>query len=208
MRLIILPLTAILAGSAIAACGGSNKPPATTAQHGSSFKSFVAEVDKQAACMRAHGITNFPDPKIIDHNGEQGVQVHLVHTGAPGGGPKFQAAAHACARFAPAGSGGNVNQGESAAQVRTHTDALLAFARCMRTHGFPTFPDPDSQGQLSLTMVTNAGIQIHQPAVLKAGLTCAGTTHGVLTRADVIRAVNGGAGTPTSSAAAVSNGGG
>jgi hypothetical protein len=199
MRLIILPLTAILAGSAIAACGGSTKPPASGSRNGPTFKTVVAEADRHAACMRAHGVSNFPDPQVTNKSGPNGV-VQMIHIQAPGSSPKFQAAAQACAKYAPALPQGNVNQGESAAQRRTHTDALLAFAKCMRTHGFPNFPDPDSQGELSLTMVTGAGIQIHQPAVLRAGLTCAGTTHGVLTRADVIQAVNGGAGSTSSSA--------
>jgi hypothetical protein len=30
----------------------------------------------------------------------------------------------------------------------THEDAALAFSRCMRTHGVPSFPDPDAQGNL------------------------------------------------------------
>jgi hypothetical protein len=56
---------------------------------------------------------------------------------------------------------------------------------------FPDFPDP-TQGELSPQMVTAAGIDLHQPAVLKAGLACRSVTHGLLTRAAVERAVNGG----------------
>ena len=41
-------------------------------------------------------------------------------------------------------------------------------------------------------MVTAAGIDLHQPAVLGAGLACTSVTHGLLTRAAVERAVNGG----------------
>jgi hypothetical protein len=69
---------------------------------------------------------------------------------------------------------------------------MLAFARCVRGHGFPNFPDPARSGQLTPEMVTAAGINLHQPAVLKAGLACTSVTHGLLTRAAVERAVNGG----------------
>jgi hypothetical protein len=62
----------------------------------------------------------------------------------------------------------------------------------MRNRGFPNFPDPTVQGQLTPEMVTAAGISLHQPAVLDAGLACTSVTHGLLTRADVERAVNGG----------------
>jgi hypothetical protein len=41
-------------------------------------------------------------------------------------------------------------------------------------------------------MVTAAGIDLHQPAVLNAGLACTSVTHGLLTPADIRRAVNGG----------------
>jgi hypothetical protein len=67
----------------------------------------------------------------------------------------------------------------------------LAFARCVRNHGFPSFPDPTSDGQLSHEMIDAAGINLHQPAVLQAGDACVGVTHGLLTRAAVARFVAG-----------------
>ena len=32
----------------------------------------------------------------------------------------------------------------------THVQAALAYARCMRAHGVPDFPDPDSNGQFNV----------------------------------------------------------
>jgi hypothetical protein len=40
-------------------------------------------------------------------------------------------------------------------------------------------------------MVTQAGIDIHQPAAIRAADACVGVTHGFLTKADIARAVNG-----------------
>jgi hypothetical protein len=40
-------------------------------------------------------------------------------------------------------------------------------------------------------MVTRAGINLHQPAVLHAADGCVSVTHGLITQADVARAVNG-----------------
>jgi hypothetical protein len=40
-------------------------------------------------------------------------------------------------------------------------------------------------------MVTAAGITLHQPALLHAGLACVPVTDGLLTAADIERAVNG-----------------
>ncbi len=33
---------------------------------------------------------------------------------------------------------------------------MLAYAQCMRSHGVPTFPDPDSSGRIPKTQVVNA----------------------------------------------------
>ena len=43
--------------------------------------------------------------------------------------------------------GGTLQRGPSTALSQSrHATGALAFARCMRTHGVPSFPDPDSQG--------------------------------------------------------------
>jgi hypothetical protein len=69
--------------------------------------------------------------------------------------------------------------------------AALAFARCIRAHGFPNFPDPSATGQLTHEMIAAAGINLHQPAVLQAGDACAGVSHGFITKATVARFVAG-----------------
>lgn len=66
---------------------------------------------------------------------------------------------------------------------------MVAFARCMRAHGFPRFPDPTSQGQLTLTMIRQAGINLAQPAIKPAAYGCAPLTHGLLTRANINQAL-------------------
>jgi hypothetical protein len=139
--------------------------------------------------MRAHGLSNFPDPQVHQNGNQVSVTIHLT----PGmkGSPAARSAYRACARIlGPGAAAGPV----SAADRRKQTDAALAFASCMRAHGFPNFPDPTAQGQLSPEMVTAAGINLHQPAVLHAGLACIPVTHGLLTAADIRRAVNGNGG--------------
>ncbi len=82
-----------------------------------------------------------------------------------------------------------------AVSVHRRTEAALAFARCMRDHAvLANFPDPTAQGQLTPQMVTAAGIDLHQPALLHAGLACVSVTHGLLTAHDIARAVNGNGG--------------
>ncbi len=82
----------------------------------------------------------------------------------------------------------------AAEPTRTRLADALSFARCMRSRWFPSFPDPTSQGQLTLQMVTAAGIDPHQPNVLSAGLACVPASHGLLTRGSsaIERAVHGG----------------
>ena len=76
---------------------------------------------------------------------------------------------------------------QSPAQRQAQTVAALAFARCLRSHGFPNFPDPTSSGQITHEMLANAGTNVHQPALLEAADACVSVTHGVLTKAAVAR---------------------
>ena len=68
---------------------------------------------------------------------------------------------------------------------------MLAFARCLRSHGFANFPDPSSSGDLTHQMLANAGINLHQPAMLQAADACVSVTHGVITKTAVARFVAG-----------------
>jgi hypothetical protein len=61
----------------------------------------------------------------------------------------------------------------------------------MRGHGFSSFPDPTSGGDVTHEMLASAGINLHQPAVLQAADACVSVTHGLITRVDVARFVAG-----------------
>jgi hypothetical protein len=52
-----------------------------------------------------------------------------------------------------AGSGGSPAAGGSA-----NSPSALAFARCVRSHGVPNFPDPDSSGQFSKEELRQLGV--------------------------------------------------
>jgi hypothetical protein len=68
---------------------------------------------------------------------------------------------------------------------------MVTLARCLRTHGFPNFPDPNATGELTHEMLANAGIDLHQPAVLQAADACVRVTNGLLSKAAVARFVAG-----------------
>jgi hypothetical protein len=128
-----------------AACGGGEaspgvahigaSPTTTVAlQAGPSVTSVHAlQADELAfaRCMRSHGEPSFPDP------GSQGA---FSATKAPAGvnfaSPTFQAAQRTCQKFLP--SGGVAAPAEQEAV----TAKAVEFARCMRSHGLATFPDP------------------------------------------------------------------
>lgn len=80
--------------------------------------------------MRAHGVSNFPDPTY----GRSGVQF-----GGPAVNPQspaFQSAQQACRRYEPIKGPPTTHM--SAGALRK----AFTFARCMRSHGVPNFPDP------------------------------------------------------------------
>lgn len=128
--------------------------------------------------MHSHGVPSFPDP---DASGD----IPKVKVVPLAGSPQFQVAQRSCQHLFS-------GRQESAQQKRTRLADALAFARCMRARGFPNFPDPSNSGVLSPQMVTAAGIDLHGPQLLRTGLACVPVTHGLLTRAAIERAVNGG----------------
>jgi hypothetical protein len=174
---------ALAATTVIAACG-SNSPTSSSAS-GSAGQSSQARLQQAqqaavrfAGCLRSHGVHNFPDPTSPEDlkSSFAGIQ-----------SPAIQSAATACRHLL--GRGGSPSQ--TAAQRRAQTVAALAFARCLRSHGFPQFPDPSSTGELTHQMLAAAGIDIHQPAVVHAADACVDVTHGLITRAAVARFVTG-----------------
>jgi hypothetical protein len=135
--------------------------------------------------MRSHGVSGFPDPTVKVNGNSVQVGIHI--TPALSNSPSFKGAQKACNHILPGPNGPD----RSPAEQQARTRALLAFAQCLRTHGFPRFPDPNAQGDLSLQTVAAAGIDIHTPALLTAGKTCASVTHGQITPAQVVQAING-----------------
>jgi hypothetical protein len=133
--------------------------------------------------MRSHGAPNFPDP-----TSPREFKLSISpNSGGNARSPAFRSAQTACQHLLP----GDGPPRQSAAQRQAQIVAARAFARCLRSHGFPNFPDPTSSGQLTHEMLANEGINVHQPAVVQAADACVSVTHGLLTRAAVARFVAG-----------------
>jgi hypothetical protein len=122
MRTVLALLTVLCA----AACGGSGQSGAT----GTNAASGVKQGLQLAQCMRAHGVPNFPDPSA------SGGIIIGQGSGIDPQTPAFQAARQVCRKLLPGGGPGPVKP------TKAQFTAALAFAKCMRTHGLPRFPDP------------------------------------------------------------------
>lgn len=136
---------------AAAGCGGGSKAPSvaslgttgstTTSSSGGSGNgagsgNATASFVKFANCMNRHGV------KASVPAGGHGISVS-PGTASPA---QMQAAQKACQKLLPGGG----PQALSPAQKAEMIKAELALAKCMRTHGYPSFPDPGSDGSLDL----------------------------------------------------------
>jgi hypothetical protein len=124
---------------------------------GAASSTFEQQALRHAQCMRAHGITNFPDPV-------PGKSESIGQSGVDTNSPTYQAASSACRQYEP--KSGNPGQGATS-QDRTQQ---LNFAKCMRKHGIPNFPDPSSRG--GPQSVTNYGIDPNSPTFQAANRAC------------------------------------
>jgi hypothetical protein len=188
IRRVIAAAAAITGVALLAAgCGGSS-PNTTTNSNASSQPSGnpVTQAYRYAACMRNHGVSNFPDPQVSSSNGS--TQISMM---AKSGSPNFKTAHDACKSILPAPS--NADLAEQAHQQQVRKADELSFALCMRDHGISGFPDPGPgpQGRLTLAMIQAAGVDLTAPQVRTAALACIPAAHGILTRAAVLQATSG-----------------
>jgi hypothetical protein len=120
------------AGFAVLAVGcgmSSNSPAAST---GSARQNGAVAY---ARCMRSNGVPNWPDPTssgVFDKSKLTSQQLGASTS-------RVQTAQRACNHLLP--NGGN---GPSPAQVQQIRAEGLRFSVCVRRHGVPNFPDPDS----------------------------------------------------------------
>lgn len=120
---------------------------------------------KFTACMRSHGVPNFPDPD------GQGTITITVSASLNPSSPAFQRGFAACRRLIPPGS--EAGHTLSQAQQQQMKARVLAFAACMRSHGVPNYPDPKfSTGGVSQGLNAKRGIDPKSPIFQAAQKTC------------------------------------
>jgi hypothetical protein len=140
---------ALIAGMVLllAACGGS-----PSAGSGGSPSAGSGSAVAYSACMRAHGVSNYPDPNssgILPKTDAQALGVAIS---------RYQASQSACQAMLPDSASESFdNQVRQCYLAGACPPALVqqmmthgrTIARCTRSHGIPNWPDPtlDSQGR-------------------------------------------------------------
>ncbi|HEV2373240.1 MAG TPA: hypothetical protein VGS19_13835 [Streptosporangiaceae bacterium] len=133
----------------VSACGPGHGSRAIPSSGNSGATSGRAQALHLAAqCIRQHGIPGFPDP-AVNAAGQVNIDKSALLT-VPR--PVLTHALSACRpTLERAGVLAGNTHGMGNAPTPQQLQALLAFARCMRAHGLPGFPDPNPQtGGLSL----------------------------------------------------------
>jgi hypothetical protein len=174
---LIAPALAAAVGLSLfaAACGGSGgngvAQIGSTQTTTSSSSSSGSPSDRRgalvafSACMRKHGVPNFPDPKAVgggdslSFGSENGIDPRSS---------QFTHAQQACKKLLP--NGGRQSSQEQAKELQ----AGLEYARCMRAHAVPNFPDPkvSSDGAIEFGIGAKSHVNPSSPSVKAAERAC------------------------------------
>ena len=165
-------LAAVLAGVVLlaAACSGSGAPNAGASSGPGGIT--VQKIDSFAACMRGHGVANFylsPRSGTRSPSSSQPVLSILGYqvTGVNPQTLQFQSAMKACRHVL------GIKPPSTAVQHQQFVQ-LLKSAACMRSHGYPEWPDPSlgPNGQGIMDPGPPPGLDVNSPRVQAAAKAC------------------------------------
>jgi hypothetical protein len=129
-------LLTVMAGVVLLTVACSSNSPSTgssgSTQSAGAAPSASSNAVAFAQCMRAHGIPSYPDPSSGS--------VHIDSRQLGVTDTVYETAKTTCNRLYPQPHGSG---GPTTAQQQQVEAQLLNFAKCMRSHGLPSFPDPN-----------------------------------------------------------------
>src|SRR5215472_2926655 len=149
-RMIAIIMISACAATGGAACSGSGSGHrGATTQSGGTSQGVTAQggtaqsvtvLRELARCIRGHGMPGWPDPVINPLTGGADFPPN-----APRVPVSIQHACQSIANRLPPDA--QATQPPSAVGMQ----GLLRFARCLRSHGIPNWPDPNALGEFPMT---------------------------------------------------------
>jgi hypothetical protein len=123
---------------ALISAGCSNASAGARSSGGNSTASIHEKAVKFAECMRANGVSAFPDPSA---SGAFTIDQAVNGSSLDPNSAAFKQAMSACKNLEPPGfTGGKVTPSQRTGRLK--------FAQCIRHNGVPDFPDPTPNGPL------------------------------------------------------------
>lgn len=177
-----VPVAAVIATASLAllvsACSGSASATGSGGASNAGGSPSSLSAVGYSHCMRSHGVPNFPDPDSSGQLPKGDAQRFGVSSS------QLQAARQACQQLLP-NNGGAINA-DSIQQCMMADDCPQAlvqqlvneernFARCMRSHGVPNWPDPtiDSEGRPVFAIsISKDGFDPYSPQIWAKGNEC------------------------------------
>jgi hypothetical protein len=140
-----LALAVTVLSLVLTACGSASTNSSRAARGASIYQRLVAGYISYAHCARTHGMPNLPDPQVDDQGNDHYPSLDRQGSwrwpeGVLAGCAKVWDRVHAIRdQYDSAHPQGRLLSAATYSQQ-------LALARCIRAHGFPTFPDPNADG--------------------------------------------------------------
>jgi hypothetical protein len=152
-------------GTPVAHIGSTQTTTSTSRSSSSGSRDDTKILVAYAACMRKHGVPNFPDPQATASGS------HLVIGSENGIDPhssQFKNAQQACKTLLP--NGGKPSAQDQAKELQEE----LNYATCMRAHGVPSFPDPkiSSDGEIEFRVAPRSHVNPGSPQFKAAEEAC------------------------------------
>jgi hypothetical protein len=129
---------------ALSACGSTASSSSPASSGDSLYRQLVVAYVSYARCARSRGLPNLPDPQVDDQGNDHYPALdRLGHWRWPES--VLVGCATAWDRVHAIRDRFDSQRLHTATSTATYAQQL-ALARCIRAHGFPTYPDPNADG--------------------------------------------------------------